>query len=139
MEDGDEVHDEDQMVDSVEDFVGDLVTKVRSSQYCQQHSQDTVSCNHNLLCKFGTERRIARRTDNAEEGEEEDTGKEHDDDRHITQVDMHPQHSIERHNLVNERLCQRSDGESGHGERDECHLKENGVHGTEFESRTEDF
>ena len=54
-------------------------------------------------------------------------------------MNMHAKSSVHRQDVVQKRIAERCDSKSTHGQRNKCHLEENGMHGTEFERRRDDL
>ena len=127
------IHNEDDMVNRIEELVGDTVAKVRRATDDQKSGQYTVAGNHDLLRELVAKRLFAIRAQRSKEKEEENSRKK--DNRHhgVAEVDMNSNGSVQRHEAVDNGLGQGRNGKSGHGERDKRHLEENGMHRSKLE------
>jgi len=139
MSNGHKVHDEDGMVNGVEDLVGNGIPKVRGESNYQQESQDAVSRNHDFFGEFFAKGLLSVRAEKSEEGKEENDGPKDNDDHGVSEVNVHAKASIEGYDIVDEGIAQATDCIACHSQWNECHLKENGVHGSKFERGCNDF
>mmetsp|Transcript_10420 Transcript_10420/g.24162 ORF Transcript_10420/g.24162 Transcript_10420/m.24162 type:complete len:277 (+) Transcript_10420:2886-3716(+) len=98
--DGQNVHHKHQMMNNVEDFIWDLVTKVGSNTHSNQGDQDTISSKHDLLCKFITEGLISITAQQSKEGKEKTSRQKHDCDHGVSKMDMDTKHAIQGNKLA---------------------------------------
>ena len=67
MCDSDEVYDENEVVEDIKHSVWDDMPEIGRDANCHEPHEDAVSCNHDLACKFFTERLISIIANHAEE------------------------------------------------------------------------
>lgn len=133
------IHNKHGMMNGIEDLVGDGMAKVRRESNQKHERQDAVSGNHNLFCKLFAKCFFSIRAQESEKGKEENHSPEHNDNHSITKMDVHPERAIERQDLVHKRFAKSRDGEPCHGQRNQGHLKQDGMHGSELQRRSNDL
>ena len=86
----------------IKHFVGDLMAEIRCPAHNAEAYKDSVSRNHNLRRELFTEDLVPIRTQQSEKHEEEDCCKEYNQAHGVAQMNMHPHHSVEWDNAVQE-------------------------------------
>jgi hypothetical protein len=90
MDDRNNVHEENDVMDVVEQFVRDGMTKVRRHPNQQHKGEDDVSSDHDFHGEFVAKRLVPLRAQQPKEEEEEDRCNEYDQYHGVPQMDMHP-------------------------------------------------
>jgi len=113
---GHKVHDEHGMVNSVEDLVGNGISKVGGKSNQQQESQDAVSRNHDFFSELFAKGLLSIGTKQSKEGKEENDGPKHNDDHGVSEVNVHAKTSVQRQDVVDEGIAQSADCVARHGQ-----------------------
>lgn len=95
--------------------------------------------NHYFGSKLRTKVLLSRGTDTPKESEEEDSRNEDHRHEQIREVDVNPHAPIDWNIVVQDAARQTSNRISTHGQRNESQLKENRVHGAEFQGWSNSF
>ena len=122
------VHDKNNMVDCIEEFVWDTVAEVGRATNDKKSQQDDIPRNHDFFGELVTERLFAISAKSPKEIEKEDCSEKDDKHHGVAKVNMNPDGAVEGHEAVEYRLGHGCNGVPGHGERDKRHLEKNGMH-----------
>lgn len=104
------------------------MAKVRRSGDDQHHAQDHVSCDHNLGSELIAKSLFTVGAEDSKECKEEDSRKEDNNHHGVSKMNVESNRAVERHEPVQNRVGKTRNRKATHGERDQGHLKENGVH-----------